>query len=244
MVFRANAHWLPHLQVESADATLAKIKAAGSCELNAPVRMSTSARRGSSPTVFALSQPAPPDAAEHRGVAGSFCWNELYTDDPAKAAVLRGDQRPERGPDGYRTDGHLARAEEPREGSRRDHEGTDAGHPVRTGCRTSRSSARTRPSTRRRGSGATSSCRRLTSAESAALRSSSSRSDRREGCVCRVTMVVYTAQRNGRFGRRRQRRESRARVHDLRTMDIGRTSRSTCTIGSTSRDAIAPRPSR
>jgi hypothetical protein len=87
-----NAHWISHLQVESAEATLAKVKAAGGRQLKAPSKMgeagtwAVAADAVGAP--FALWQPAKAEAAEYRGVAGTFCWNELYTDDPAKAVAF------------------------------------------------------------------------------------------------------------------------------------------------------------
>ena len=87
-----HAHWLAHLQVESAKATLAKITATGGKQLKAPEPMgdvgtwAVAADPFGAP--FALWQPATPEASEYRGVAGAFCWNELYTDDPAKSVAF------------------------------------------------------------------------------------------------------------------------------------------------------------
>jgi predicted enzyme related to lactoylglutathione lyase len=87
-----HAHWLPHLQVESAAATAAKATAAGGKLLksvSARGEMGTWAVIGDPlGGVFALWQPAKAEAAEYRGVAGAFCWNELYTDDPAKSVAF------------------------------------------------------------------------------------------------------------------------------------------------------------
>ena len=38
--------------------------------------------------VFALWQPAKAEAAEYRGTAGTWCWNELYTDQPEASVTL------------------------------------------------------------------------------------------------------------------------------------------------------------
>ena len=55
-------------------------------------RWATSGRGRLSPirvgAPFALWQPAKAEAAEYRGVAGAFCWNELYTDDPEKSVAF------------------------------------------------------------------------------------------------------------------------------------------------------------
>jgi predicted enzyme related to lactoylglutathione lyase len=88
----SNAHWLSYLQVESADATFAKVKAAGGRQLKAPSKKGEAGTwavvADSVGAPFALWQPATAQAAEYRGVAGAFCWNELYTDDPAKAVAF------------------------------------------------------------------------------------------------------------------------------------------------------------
>ncbi len=85
----AQPHWLAHLQVQSATATAAKITAAGGKLLMGPMAMGD---KGTYAVVadplgarFALWQPAKAEAGEYRGVPGTFCWNELYTDDAAKS---------------------------------------------------------------------------------------------------------------------------------------------------------------
>lgn len=79
--------WLAHLQVESAAQTAAEITAAGGKLLMGPTVMGD---KGTYAVVadplggaFALWQPAKAEESEFRGVPGTFCWNELYTDDPA-----------------------------------------------------------------------------------------------------------------------------------------------------------------
>ena len=180
-----HAHWLSHLQVESAEATLAKVKAAGGRQLKAPSKMGDvgtwAVVADSVGATFALWQPAKAEAAEYRGVAGAFCWNELYTDDPAKAVsfyeAIGGlkDAPMDMGPMGTY---HVLKShgkdragimKSPMPASRR------------TGCRTSRSRAPTRPSRRPGSSAATSSCRRTTCPASAASPCSSIRSARRSG---------------------------------------------------------------
>ena len=87
-----HAHWLSYLQVESAANTLAKITAAGGKQLKAPTAMgdvgtwAVAADPFGGP--FALWQPAKAESGEYRGVAGTFCWNELYTDYPEKSVAF------------------------------------------------------------------------------------------------------------------------------------------------------------
>ncbi|MBL0215711.1 MAG: VOC family protein [Myxococcales bacterium] len=85
----AHANWLAHLQVESAATTIATIKVAGGKVLMDAMKMGD---MGTYAVVadplggaFALWQPAKAEAAEYRGVAGTFCWNELYTEDVARS---------------------------------------------------------------------------------------------------------------------------------------------------------------
>lgn len=88
----ANAHWLSFIQVENAAATLAKVNTAGGRELKAPSprgdRGTWAVAADSVGAPFALWQPTKAEPGEYRGVAGAFCWNELYTDDPAKAVAF------------------------------------------------------------------------------------------------------------------------------------------------------------
>lgn len=87
-----HAHWLAHLQVENAAATIAKITAAGGKQLKAPTPQGDLGTWAvvADPfgAAFALWQPARAEAAEYRGVAGTFCWNELYTDHPEKSVAF------------------------------------------------------------------------------------------------------------------------------------------------------------
>ena len=87
-----HAHWLSYMQVESAGATIAKITAAGGRQLQEPAAI---AEAGTWAVVadpfgapFALWQPAKAEAAEFRGVPGTFCWNELYTEQPEKSVAF------------------------------------------------------------------------------------------------------------------------------------------------------------
>ncbi|MBL9016383.1 MAG: VOC family protein [Myxococcales bacterium] len=88
----AHATWLAHLQVESAAKTVAAIEAAGGSVKMAPQAMGdlgtyavVADPKGG---VFALWQPRKPEAAEYRGVAGTWCWNELYTDAPEASVAF------------------------------------------------------------------------------------------------------------------------------------------------------------
>lgn len=87
-----SAHWLSYLQVENAAAALQRISAAGGRQLKAPGPMGDAGTwavaADSVGAPFALWQPAKAEAAEYRGVAGTFCWNELYTDNPEKAVAF------------------------------------------------------------------------------------------------------------------------------------------------------------
>lgn len=84
-----HAHWLSHLQVESAASTAAKIKSLGGKVLKDPVKMGELGTYAvvADPQggVFALWQPGKPEASEYKGIDGAFCWNELITEQPAKA---------------------------------------------------------------------------------------------------------------------------------------------------------------
>ena len=68
------------------------MKAAGGRQLKAPSKKGEAGAWAVAPdsvgAPFALWQPAKAEAADYRGVVGSFCWNELYTDDPAKAVAF------------------------------------------------------------------------------------------------------------------------------------------------------------
>lgn len=87
-----HAHWLAHLQVESAAATAAAITAAGGKVLKAPVAMGDLGTYAivADPLggAFALWQPAKPDAGEYKGAASTFCWNELLTEDVARSLAF------------------------------------------------------------------------------------------------------------------------------------------------------------
>jgi hypothetical protein len=87
-----HAHWLAHLQVESAEATAAKVKTAGGTIKLAPTKMGDMGTYAIAAdpfgAVFALWQPAKAEESEYRGAEGTFCWNELYTDQPEKSVAF------------------------------------------------------------------------------------------------------------------------------------------------------------
>ena len=87
-----HAHWISHLQVENAEASAAKVKAAGGTLPKAVTKMGDMGTYAIAKDplggVFALWQPAKAEASEYRGVAGTFCWNELYTDSPEKSVAF------------------------------------------------------------------------------------------------------------------------------------------------------------
>jgi predicted enzyme related to lactoylglutathione lyase len=88
----SHAHWLSHLQVEDAAATAAKIKSAGGKVHKEPSKMGDMGTYAIAAdplgAVFALWQPVKPEQAEFRGVAGTFCWNELVTDSVASSVAF------------------------------------------------------------------------------------------------------------------------------------------------------------
>ncbi|HVV85085.1 MAG TPA: VOC family protein [Kofleriaceae bacterium] len=79
-----HAHWVAHLQVESATRTADAIAAAGGRVALKPVAMGDVGTYAivldPYGAVFALWQPAKADAGEFKGVANTFCWNELVTE--------------------------------------------------------------------------------------------------------------------------------------------------------------------
>lgn len=88
----ANSHWLSHLQVADARATVAKIKSLGGSIKLEPVDMGMGTYAvvaDPAGAVFALWQPAKAEGTgDFRGKPGTFVWNELSTPDPEKAAAF------------------------------------------------------------------------------------------------------------------------------------------------------------
>ena len=82
-------NWLSYVSVKSADESAEKTKANGATLLKEPFDVFTVGRMSivQDPTgaVFALWQAGTHKGAAIYNVPGSFCWNELYTKDTAKA---------------------------------------------------------------------------------------------------------------------------------------------------------------
>jgi uncharacterized protein len=88
-------HWLPHLQVASAQESAAKVKSLGGAVVKAPFSLGEYGTNAivSDPlgAVFALWQPVMPDQAndgEYKGEDGGWVWNELYTQDPDRSLTF------------------------------------------------------------------------------------------------------------------------------------------------------------
>jgi predicted enzyme related to lactoylglutathione lyase len=86
------AHWLSVLQVEDARATAAKITSLGGKVLKEPAKMGDMATwaivADPAGAAFELWQPTKPEPSEFKDLAGAWCWNELWTSDPAKAITF------------------------------------------------------------------------------------------------------------------------------------------------------------
>jgi predicted enzyme related to lactoylglutathione lyase len=87
-----HSHWLSHLQVTDARATVAKIKSLGGSIKLEPVDMGMGTYAVVADphgAVFALWQPAKAEGTgDFRGKPGAFVWNELSTPDPEKASAF------------------------------------------------------------------------------------------------------------------------------------------------------------
>src|SRR5665647_454344 len=87
----AQAHWLTHLQVASADAAAAKVKALGGSIMKEPFKVGEFGTMAVAIDphggAFALWQPAKvePEAAPS---VNTFCWNELHSKDPAASVAF------------------------------------------------------------------------------------------------------------------------------------------------------------
>ena len=89
----AHPYWLPYLQVASAKESAAKVKAQGGKVATEPFQVGDIATMAvlsdSLGGLFAVWQPAKvQDAGNWRGVDGSWCWNELYTQDPDRSVAF------------------------------------------------------------------------------------------------------------------------------------------------------------
>ena len=88
-----HAQWISHLQVEDATASAAKVKSLGGSVKMEPMKVGDAGTFAvvADPTgaVFSLWQPEKHEGqAEYKGKAGTWVWNELHTDDPAKAVTF------------------------------------------------------------------------------------------------------------------------------------------------------------
>jgi predicted enzyme related to lactoylglutathione lyase len=87
------AHWLSHLQVENAAATQDKVKALGGKILMTAEKMgdfgTMSVVADPLGGAFALWQPAKAEGTgDFKGQPGTWCWNELYTNDIAASVAF------------------------------------------------------------------------------------------------------------------------------------------------------------
>ena len=88
-----HAHWISHLQVADTTATLAKIKSSGGRVIKDAVKMGDFGTWAvvADPTggVFCTWQPGRAEGTgDFKGKTGTFCWNELMTDNPEKAVAF------------------------------------------------------------------------------------------------------------------------------------------------------------
>jgi predicted enzyme related to lactoylglutathione lyase len=84
-------HWLPYIAVEDVDASAKRIKDLGGKTLMDPMDIPNVGRfapvADPQGAAFAIYKSLSPYAAEpERPAVGTFCWEELYTSDPAAAA--------------------------------------------------------------------------------------------------------------------------------------------------------------
>ncbi len=83
-------HWASYVHTTSADETAAKAKSLGANVMMEPFDVAEHGRMAviSDPTgaIFSIWQPKQHKGIEVRGEIGSLCWNELLTNDTAKAA--------------------------------------------------------------------------------------------------------------------------------------------------------------
>src|SRR5262245_14161654 len=89
----AHAHWLTHLQVADAQETANKVKSLGGKIAMEPFKVgdfgTMAVVRDPLGGAFALWQPAKAEGTgDFKGTNGSWCWNELYTDDPEKSLAF------------------------------------------------------------------------------------------------------------------------------------------------------------
>jgi predicted enzyme related to lactoylglutathione lyase len=87
-----HAHWISHLQVDDTNAVVAKVKANGGRVLSESHKMDMGTHTIVADPLggaLALWQPAKAEGTgDWSGNDGSFCWNELFTEDPAKSVAF------------------------------------------------------------------------------------------------------------------------------------------------------------
>jgi uncharacterized protein len=87
--------WMSYVSVKSADDTAKRAQELGATVAMPPVDVGEHGRMAvvSDPTgaTFGLWQPRKQIGARVMGEAGAFCWNELYTRDPARATAFYGE---------------------------------------------------------------------------------------------------------------------------------------------------------
>jgi predicted enzyme related to lactoylglutathione lyase len=88
-----NAHWIAHLQVADANAIAAKVKSAGGKVRKGPEKMGDFGTWAivADPFdgTFALWQPGKAEGTgDYAGKVGTFCWNELSTEQPDKSVAF------------------------------------------------------------------------------------------------------------------------------------------------------------
>jgi predicted enzyme related to lactoylglutathione lyase len=87
-----NAHWISHLQVDDTDAVVAKVKANGGRVLSESHKMDMGTHTIVADPLggaLALWQPSKSEGTgDWSGKDNQFCWNELFTEDPAKSVAF------------------------------------------------------------------------------------------------------------------------------------------------------------
>jgi uncharacterized protein len=87
-----HAHWISHLQVDDTNAVVAKVKANGGRVLSESHKMDMGTHTIVADPLggaLALWQPAKAEGTgDWSGKDNEFCWNELFTEDPAKSVAF------------------------------------------------------------------------------------------------------------------------------------------------------------
>lgn len=92
---KLSPHWMPYVAVKSADGAARRVVELGGEVRVSPADVADAGRRAvvADPlgARFGLWQPGRKIGSRLLGESGSFCWNELYTVDPARAAAFYGE---------------------------------------------------------------------------------------------------------------------------------------------------------